>query len=327
MNNRNIIIKKLRGFEVINDSKSIKIFAFTLLMLLVLLTSSSIVYEYNKWFSSLFWIPSGVILCRFFALQHDCGHFSFFSNKKYNKIGGVILGFFTSVPSLAWNSLHDSHHGFVGNLDKRKNNPDVWILTVKEYENSSLLKKIIYRFLRTYFIRLFIVPILWVIASRIPFYHMGIKVFVQILIHNFLYAIIIYFTIVNGVMLEFLFVYLIPLYLFLFLAAIMFYLQHQYEDTYWENDENWDLYEASMHGSSYIKFKPVLRWITGNVGCHPVHHLNTKIPSFELQHATDAVEGDFTSTRIELKQYFKCLRCVLWDESAKKLISFSDLKK
>jgi omega-6 fatty acid desaturase (delta-12 desaturase) len=107
----------------------------------------------------------------------------------------------------------------------------------------------------------------------------------------------------------------------------MFYLQHQFEHTSWEYNEEWDFFTASIHGSSYVDLSPFLRWLTGNVGCHHVHHLNTRIPCYKIREATEDVDQILKMPRIHFGDMVKHFDCVLWDEQQKKLIRFSDLGK
>ena len=140
MDNRNKVITTLRKFEVSDDHKSFGIYIFTLLALFASVTAGAIAYSSSPWLSLLFCAPSGFLLCRFFVIEHDCGHYSFFTNRRYNQVAGSILGFFTMIPSNLWNHIHDVHHGKVGNLNERKRNPELWTMTVE----SSIAKKEIF---------------------------------------------------------------------------------------------------------------------------------------------------------------------------------------
>lgn len=327
MDSRTTVITTLRRYEVSNDQKSLGIVVFTMLALLTSLTTSVFLYSIHPLFSLFLCLPSGFLLCRFFVIQHDCGHFSFFTKRIYNQIAGAILGFFTLIPSVLWNHIHDVHHGMVGNLNERKRNPELWTLTVEEYKSSSFVKRFLYRIFRSVIMRLFVTPIMWIIAPRIPMIHLGRKIFLSIIVHNILYAIIIYFVLINNHLLALLLIYLIPLYIFNFLASVFFYLQHQFEDTTWENDEEWNLYDASIHGSSHLVVGKFMGWVSGNVGCHHIHHLNTKIPSYLLFNATEEANKHLEIEPIYMNELFHHLRCILWDESSRKLIPVRNISK
>jgi omega-6 fatty acid desaturase (delta-12 desaturase) len=321
METRNIVITTLRNYEVIKDQKSSRIYLLALGLFLISIMLSSLSYSINPIFPVAFILPSGFILCRLFVIQHDCGHYSLFTKRSYNKIGGTILGFLTMIPSNLWNHIHDTHHGLVGNLNERVRNPELWTLTVNEYKEAGIAKRISYRLFRSMIMRLFITPIIWMLAPRIPLFHLGIKIFVSIIIHDILYGIVLYFIVTHNLFFAFTIIYLIPLYVFNFMASIFFYVQHQFEDTVWSNEDEWNLYDASLYGSSYLVVGKFLSWVSGNVGCHHVHHLNTKIPCYLLPAATKDANQYLNIEPIYIKELFHHLRCVLWDEDAKKLVS------
>jgi acyl-lipid omega-6 desaturase (Delta-12 desaturase) len=115
------------------------------------------------------------------------------------------------------------------------------------------------------------------------------------------------------------------------LAATMgvwlFYVQHQFEDTQWAHNETWDLHEAALHGSSYYALPGVLSWFTANIGIHHVHHLCSKIPYYRLPRVLREHPELGTISRLTFWDSIKCVRLVLWDESAKKLISFREMRQ
>tara|TARA_B100001939_G_scaffold339188_1_gene345673 strand:+ start:5402 stop:6388 length:987 start_codon:yes stop_codon:yes gene_type:complete len=327
MSNKNEVITILRSHEISNNQKSLFLFIQTIICLLVFVSLSVYFFHFSILLSFVISIISGLFLCRVFVLQHDACHLSLFTNKTHNRTSALILGFFSMIPSRLWNHIHNTHHGLVGNLDTRNKNPELWTMTVNEYKQSSVFKRILYRFARSVIFRLIITPALWIIAPRFPIPHLGLKINLSILTHNIFYAIILYFIIINNSFDVFAVTYLWPLYIFNFMASIMFYLQHQYENTYWEENEKWDLFEASIHGSSHLKVGKFMAWISGNVGCHHVHHLNTKIPCYKLPVATEEVNEILDIEPIVIKDLFYHLNCVLWDSKRNKLISFKELNE
>jgi len=327
MNSQTKVISVLRSFEVSDNQKSLLLSGFALFALLLSLSLATFMYFVNPFFSLIFCIPTALLLCRIFVLQHDAGHLSLFTKRSYNKTAGLLFGFTIMIPSRLWNHIHNTHHGILGNLDKRKINPELWTMTVLEYENATKSQKLLYHFVRSIFMRLFITPLIWMVAPRIPLPQLGSKILVSTLFHNLIYALLFFVLWNYDGLFAFVFIYLIPLYIFNFIAAIFFYLQHQYEDTFWEHSAHWDLYHASIHGSSHLVTGKFWSWVSGNVGCHHIHHLNTRIPCYKLHDAT-AKANEFLDVKpIFLSQIFRHLRCVLWDEEQKKLISFRAYRK
>lgn len=325
MDNRDKFIPILRSFEIGNDRESYIHFFSNLFLFVTSLVGSIYFYQFNPWFSALFWFPIWLALCKFFVFVHDCGHYSLFRSKKVNRIVGKISGFCILLPNSMWNKIHNSHHEVTGNLDRRKNNPGVSIMTVKEFQNAPLLSKIGYRVMRSVFVRLLVIPISLMLVGRIPFPRLGWAIAFHIIIHDLIYAFLTYVMVYYDWTGAIIFIFVIPLFAFYSFAAILFFLQHQYEETYWAHDDEWDLYTASIQGSSYLKFGPLMNWVTGNVGCHHIHHLNSKIPFYNLKKATDQVSPLIDIKSIRLKDFFQHLSFVLWDEEQKKIVRFKNI--
>jgi omega-6 fatty acid desaturase (delta-12 desaturase) len=106
----------------------------------------------------------------------------------------------------------------------------------------------------------------------------------------------------------------------------LFYIQHQFEDAYWERDEQWDYTAAALHGSSYYKLPRVLQWLSGNIGFHHIHHLSSSVPNYNLERCHKADPAFQQVKPITLLTSFKSLRYRLWDEAAKKLVGLSRIR-
>ena len=103
-------------------------------------------------------------------------------------------------------------------------------------------------------------------------------------------------------------------------------MQHQFEDTYFEDEEKWDYVKAAIDGSSYYKLPKVLQWVTGNIGFHHVHHLSPKVPNYYLEQVHDCTLPLQKATTITLRSSLKALRYRLWDEANKTFVSFHEIK-
>jgi omega-6 fatty acid desaturase (delta-12 desaturase) len=110
-------------------------------------------------------------------------------------------------------------------------------------------------------------------------------------------------------------------------GVYLFYVQHQYEDTYWRYKEAWDYYAAGLEGSSHLVMPKVMQWFTGNIGLHHIHHANSRIPNYHLQRCYDENPELHQATRLGLFHSIRTLGLTLWDEDAKQLIGFRELKK
>jgi omega-6 fatty acid desaturase (delta-12 desaturase) len=107
----------------------------------------------------------------------------------------------------------------------------------------------------------------------------------------------------------------------------LFYVQHQFEDTYWQSNEGWNYADAALQGSSYLKLPKVLQFFTGNIGLHHVHHLSTRIPNYHLQRAHDE-NGIFHKVpTLTLWDGLRAVRLKLWDQGRERLVTFAEARQ
>ncbi|MCT4632449.1 MAG: fatty acid desaturase [Firmicutes bacterium] len=276
----------------------------------------------------LFTIPAGLFMVRVFILFHDCTHLSFYSKKKSNIILGHILGVLVFTPYFIWQSDHNIHHGSVGNLDKRGTG-DVWTMTVKEYIESSKMKKFIYRLYRNPFFLFFIAPFfLFAVLNRLPSRKFKSK---KHQLSNIITSL--------GILSIFLFVgftfgfkhYILTQIPVLYIASVsgvwLFFIQHQFEEVYWKHHDDWDFVEAAIKGSSFYKLPWLLDWITGHIGFHHIHHLNPRIPNYNLRLCYKSIKGIDEENTVTLFKSFKLSLLKLYDENKGRLVTFKELKK
>ena len=102
----------------------------------------------------------------------------------------------------------------------------------------------------------------------------------------------------------------------------LFYIQHQFETTHWDRGQEWEHHEAALHGSSYYDLPALLRWFSANVGIHHVHHLSSRIPHYRLPEVLRDHPELRGINRLTLRQSLRCVRLSLWDEDARRLVSF-----
>lgn len=272
-------------------------------------------------------ILTGGFLVRTFIIFHDCCHKSFFKNRKVNDIVGTITGIMTYVPYLQWKHSHSIHHATCGNLDRRGTG-DIWTMTVDEYLKAAPLRKLAYRLYRSPFIMFTIGPVyIFLIDYRFNRKRAGAKERFNTYLTNAGIAA------VAGLL-----CWAIGLQAFLliqgtvfFISSVagiwLFYVQHQFEESYYDMDENWDYVKAAMHGSSYYKLPRILHWISGNIGFHHIHHLSPRIPNYYLETVHHANPRMQDVQEITLLSSLASLNFRLWDEASRKFIGFRGLKR
>jgi acyl-lipid omega-6 desaturase (Delta-12 desaturase) len=280
-----------------------------------------------------FWLTLPLIflaagfLTRIFIIFHDCGHGSFFKSKKLNFYIGSACGMMAFTPYHKWTDSHRLHHQTVGNLDKRGLG-DVWTLTVDEYLAKSRFKRFVYRFFRHPVVLLGIGPIaIFMIAHRLTNRKMNWKQRINVYTTNAIMlavaSIVSYFIGWQA----FLLIQLPVMYFAAIGGIYLFYLQHQYEDVIWCREEDWDYKKMALEGSSFFKLPGLLRWFTGNIGFHHIHHLGPTIPNYNLPKAHNENPIFQEVEAISFLQSFKSLNIRFWDEANQRAVGLRELRK
>lgn len=322
-------IHKLDKYEEPNLGISIREIAssfvpyFSLLAIMYLLIRTG----YPYWMVLLLAIPAAGFMIRIFIIFHDCSHNSFFKNDWACTILGYICGVITFTPYLDWQRSHALHHATVCRLDKRGFG-DVWLMTTEEYLSASRWQRLQYRIYRNpFFLFIFGSISLFAILYRFPKNSTRKRELVSILITDAALAGIIiaaYYTI--GIK-TYVAIQLPILWIADIIGVWIFYIHHQFENGYWAHDDTWDLYTSSMNGASFYKLPEVLRWFTGNIGYHYIHHLRPRIHNYLLKKAHEEVPELQQKEPITLMEGFRSLALRLWDEKKQRMISLKTFRK
>lgn len=280
-----------------------------------------------------YWLTVGLsilaagLLVRTFIIFHDCTHGSFYHNKKKNDILGTITGVLTSFPYEKWKREHAIHHASSSNLDKRGVG-DIWVMTVEEYSNASTWERFTYRFYRNPFVMFCLGPLyLILISNRFNQKNVKKKERINTYIVNVLFFSFFAVIIVTQGWLAFLLVHCISLYVAAMLGIWLFYIQHTFEDSYFEEESEWNYVKAAVDGSSYYQLPKFLQWLTGNIGYHHVHHLAPRVPNYNLEAAHETTPPLQYATTITLKTSLDSLKYRLYDPEKKSFITFGNYKR
>lgn len=283
-------------------------------------------FEISPLLSVLVALVAQIFYGRLFIIMHDCGHGSFFKSKKARTFWGYVTAIAWATPYEQWTKYHATHHRHSGNLEERGLG-DIWTLTTKEYEEASILKKFFYRVCRYPIFVIFFGGIyVFFIAQRFTTKHDGPKQKKSVWITNI--ALVVLGTTASLLTsVEFFLTYQIALLYFgSCLSVYLFYVQHQYEDVYWEENEKWSYETAAMHGCSYFKLPRLLQWASGNIGFHHIHHLSHAIPNYYLEKAmreNSYFQNPYTLT---LKTSIKTFNLALYDYKQRKMLTFKQYK-
>lgn len=270
---------------------------------------------------------AGLFLVRIFIIFHDCGHGSFFPSQRANAVLGYVAGILTFTPFYQWRYEHAIHHSSAGHLDKRGIG-DIWTMTVQEYLESSRWRRFAYVLARNPIVLFFLAPVyMFVVHQRFPMLSASTRERHSVWWTNLaLLVMAIGLANLYGLA-SYLLIQLIVLGVAGAAGVWMFYVQHQFEDVYWERGENWDYAAAALRGSSFYKLPRVLQWFSGNIGFHHIHHLSARIPNYNLQRCHEADPLFQQVKPLTLWSSFKTLRLRLWDESTHKLVGYRHLRQ
>ena len=267
-------------------------------------------------------VPAAGFFVRIFIIMHDCGHGSFFKSRKANQLWGFVTGLLTFVPSYSWSHEHAMHHAAAGNLDNRGTG-DIWTLTLQEYLAFPRWKRMWYRIYRNPVVMFGVGP-LYLFLIRYRFWRRQDRSRARwstIGTNVVLLGIVLVMSLSVGLK-AYLMIQLPILLLGAMSGVWLFYVQHQFEGTYWERREKWSFVQEALEGSSFYKLPRVLQWFTGNIGFHHVHHLSPRIPNYHLQKCHES-HAMFTAVKpLTLRSSWQSLTYRLWDEEEKKLVSY-----
>ncbi|KGR88153.1 fatty acid desaturase [Lysinibacillus boronitolerans] len=323
--------KKLRQdvapFAKSDTRKSVFQIINTIVPLIALWVAGYLLVDVSPWLTvGLSAISAGFVV-RTFIIFHDCTHGSFFKSKKANDWVGLFTGVLTSFPYEKWKREHTIHHATSSNLDKRGIG-DIDMMTVEEYMQASKGQRLWYRFYRNPFVMFGLGPLYMVLVLN-RFNRKDAKkkerlntVFTNIVIVGICAALIFFmgwqaFLLVQGV----------TLFIAGSLGIWLFYIQHTYEDSYFEHDSEWDYVKAAVEGSSYYKLPKILQWVTGNIGFHHVHHLAPRVPNYNLEKAHNETPPLHMATTITLRTSLESLRYKLYDEDQGKFVTFKEVNE
>ena len=284
--------------------------------------------DHGYWLGLLLEVPAAGLLVRLFMIQHDCGHGSFFRSRVANDWVGRAIGVVTLTPYDYWRHNHARHHASSGNLDHRGLG-DIDTLTVREFLAQSRWRRMRYRLYRHPMVMFGVGPTyLFVLKHRLPVGMMrgGWKPWLSTMGTNAAIAVLVAAMVWLVGYGPFLLVHLPIMILAASIGVWLFYVQHQFEDTYWSHGEGWSFHEAALHGSSHYHLPIVLRWFTANIGVHHIHHLCSRIPCYRLPDVLRDYPQLAGVGRMTLLQSLRSVRLVLWDEERLQLVSFGEAR-
>lgn len=318
------ILSKYRDPDPLRSSFELAVTVGPFLLLWVLAWWSLAV---SYWLTLAISSVNAAFLLRLFCIQHDCGHGAFFNNRTVSDWLGRVLGVLTLTPYDVWRRTHSIHHASSGNLGRRGIG-DVHTLTVAEYRDLTPFHRLTYRLYRNPVVLFGLGPgYLFLLQNRLPLGLMAsAKYWISAMGTNAAIlvglAVMMYFGGVMPILLIFL-----PSTLLAATAGMwLFYVQHQFETTQWDDEENWQVHDAALHGSSHYVLPAALQWLSANIGIHHVHHLYSRIPFYRLPEVLRDNAELAIGNRMTIRESLANARLHLWDEKSRRLLSFAQAR-
>ena len=272
-------------------------------------------------------IPTAGFLLRTYMVFHDCTHGSFLPTRRGNAWLGTFAGLLAFESFDSWRHSHAVHHGTAGDLDRRGVG-DVETMTVAEYRDAPRKRRLAYRLFRNPLVMFGLGPLYaLVLQPRLVSSTARPRIRRAVIRTNVMLAAL------AGAM-----VWLVGWQSYLLVQGsvvmlagsagiFLFYVQHQFEDTWWADSDDWTYADAALRGSSHLVLPKVLQFFTANIGLHHVHHLSTRIPNYNLQRAHDENPVFHSVPQITFLDGVRAVRLKLWDESQGRLVTFAEARR
>ena len=322
-------VLKLARYREPSTWRSVFELVVTLVPFVFLWGLAWVALDISAWLSLGIAVLNGGFLVRIFIIQHDCGHASYFANRRVSDWLGRVLGVLTLTPYDVWRRTHAIHHSHHGNLDHRGIG-DVLTLTVEEYRALGRWRRLGYRLYRHPVVLFVLGPsFLFILQNRLPFGLMrsGWRYWTSAMGTNAFIAIVVGLILWLGGLMPLLLIYIPTSVIGATIGVWLFYVQHQFEETHWEKAEDWQIHDAALEGSSHYVLPAPLQWITGNIGVHHVHHLYSRIPFYRLTEVLRDHRTLAEAQRLSIRESLACIKLNLWDENTRRLVSFGEARR
>lgn len=321
-------VLKLARYREPSTWRSVFELAITLVPFIFLWILAWAALEVSPWLSLALAMVNGGFLVRIFIIQHDLGHSSYFANRTVSDWLGRALGVITLTPYDVWKRTHALHHAHHGDLDHRGIG-DVLTLTVAEYRERTRWGRLMYRLYRHPVVLFVLGPsYLFILQNRLPLGLMnsGWRYWTSAMGTNALIVMVVSLILWMGGLMPLLLIYIPTSVIGATIGVWLFYVQHQFEETHWAKDPDWQIHDAALEGSSHYQLPKPLQWLTGNIGIHHVHHLYSRIPFYRLTEVLRDQPALARAQKLTVRDSLACVKLRLWDEKTQRLVSFAEMR-
>lgn len=321
-------VRILSRYRVPDDRRSAFELAVTLGPFLGLWALAWAALAVSPWLAVAISVVNAGFLLRLFIIQHDCGHGAFFTSRRANDLTGRLLGVFTLTPYDVWRRNHAIHHSHAGNLEHRGTG-DIRTLTLAEYRALGPAGRLGYRLYRNPLVMFVLGPIwLFGLTNRVPMglWDAGPRYWASAMGTNLAILALLGAIWVAGGWMPILAIF-VPSALVAGASGVwLFYVQHQFEEASWDHDPDWQIHDAALQGSSHYVLPGPLPWLSGHIGVHHVHHLQSRIPFYRLPEVLRDHPELAQIKRLTVGESLASARLHLWDEGSRRLLSFREAR-
>lgn len=330
LDDRRVVQQRLSAYQAPSLRRSAGQVVSTLLPYFAVVAGMYLGLRVSIWLTLALAVPAAGLVVRLFIIQHDCGHGSFFRSRGANEALGRLCSVITFTPFANWRRQHANHHAVWNNLDRRSHGADIYstCLTVREYRALPRVRRLTYRALRHPLIsQLLLPPLVFLVLYRVPFdtpstwrrERMSVYA-TDLALAGVGVALVWLLGIWPVVLVQ------LPIIVLASIAGVwIFSVQHRFEQAQWMRQGAWEATRAALLGSSYLKLPAILRWFTGNIGFHHLHHLAPRVPNYRLAECHEGcpdISG--TATALSLWKAIGACGYALWDEEAGRMVRFSE---
>jgi omega-6 fatty acid desaturase (delta-12 desaturase) len=281
-------------------------------------------HDIGVWLTLLLAPVSAAFLLRTYIIFHDCTHGSFMPARLANIWLGTALGVIVLTPFVRWRHDHAIHHNTAGDLDKRGIG-DVPLLTVEEYATRSPRARMEYRLFRNPLVMFGLGPVIaMIIGPRLISRDAPKRMRRSVLATDAALAVIFGLLCWRLGPVAVALAWAPPALIAGAAGVWLFYVQHNFEGAYYQRTEGWGYADAALQGSSFLKLPRLLQFATGNIGFHHVHHLNVRIPNYNLQRAHEENDVFHSVPVLTMLDGMRAVRLKLWDEQRGRMVTFAE---
>jgi acyl-lipid omega-6 desaturase (Delta-12 desaturase) len=318
------LILAIREFAEEDSAKSWLYTVSTLLLLTLFFVGSA--YSPNIYLRLICSLLSVFVFVRMFVIYHDFLHHAILYRSRLAKLIFWLFGLFTLAPVSIWKRSHNHHHKHNSKIVNGDIGPYPIMSTVQYLaaDKTARFRYLASRHPMTILLAYFSIFLYGMCLQ--PFIKNSARhydCFIALLLH-FGFG---YFLVSTGGMAAFMLTLFIPFSMSFALGAYLFYAQHNFPDVRFLNKTEWSDEKAAMLSSSYLEMGWFMRWATGNIGYHHIHHLNCTIPFYRLPEAMERIPElqNVKRTSLKIKDVLACLRLKLWDPGLNKMITLKEL--